>query len=142
MTERRSLPARRPLLTQKVKIAGRRTLYIAVHDVEEPRELFLRVSGPNVTPELIACYDIIARLTSLALQNNSTIAGVGQLLLGTKFEPGGPVTGHSRMKFCTSPADAIARHLLIEHGGRNDLAHAEKKDGREATVRAVTEMID
>jgi len=111
-------------------------------DVAEPRELFLRVSGPDVTPELIACYDIIARLTSLALQHGATIAEVGQLLLGTKFEPGGPLSGHSRMKFCTSPTDAIARHLLIEHGGRDDLAHAEKDGSRDATMQHVREMID
>lgn len=65
---RRSLPARRNHITQKVKIAGKRTLYIAVHDDENPAEIFLRVKGPDCSSELIGLYDVIARLMSLALQ--------------------------------------------------------------------------
>jgi len=65
---RRSLPARRNHITQKVRIADLRTLYIAVHDDTQPAEIFLRVKGPDCSSELIGLYDVIARLMSLALQ--------------------------------------------------------------------------
>jgi hypothetical protein len=65
---RRSLPTRRLHITQKVKIAGQRTLYLSVHDNAHPKEIFLRVKGPDCSSELIGLYDVIARLMSLALQ--------------------------------------------------------------------------
>ena len=66
--QRRSLPARRNHITQKVKIAGQRTLYVAVHDHEQPAEVFLRVKGTDCSSELIGLYDVMARLMSIALQ--------------------------------------------------------------------------
>ena len=65
---RRALPSRRNHITQKVRIADQRTLYISVHDNEHPAEIFLRVKGPDCSSELIGLYDVIARLTSLNLQ--------------------------------------------------------------------------
>jgi hypothetical protein len=64
----RPLPARRDHITQKVKIAGQRTLYISVHDDAPPPEVFLRLKGADCSSELIGLYDIIARLMSVALQ--------------------------------------------------------------------------
>ncbi len=49
---RRSLPARRNHITQKIKIAGQRTLYITVHDDEHPAEIFLRLKGSDCSSEL------------------------------------------------------------------------------------------
>ena len=61
---------------------------------------------------------------NLAFGNVKAIrAKVGDLLAGVKFEPGGPVSGHDRIKHCTSLPDLIGRHLLIEYCGRDDLAH-------------------
>jgi hypothetical protein len=68
MTDRLTLPNRRPHITQKVKIAGRRTLYISVHDDDHPAEIFIRLKGPDCSSELIGLYDVIARLMSVALQ--------------------------------------------------------------------------
>ena len=68
MSPRLALPARRNHITQKVKIAGQRTLYISVHDNEQPAEIFLRLKGSDCSSELIALYDVVARLMSLALQ--------------------------------------------------------------------------
>ena len=62
------LPARRHHVTQKVKIAGQRTLYISVHDHEQSAEIFLRLKGSDCSSELIGLYDVMARLVSLALQ--------------------------------------------------------------------------
>ena len=43
------LPAHRHHITQKVKIAGQRTLYLSMHDDEYPTEIFLRQNvGPLI----------------------------------------------------------------------------------------------
>jgi hypothetical protein len=65
---RRSLPARRNYITQKVKVAGQRTLYLSIHDDEQPAEIFPPVKGADCVSELIGLYDGFARLMSLALQ--------------------------------------------------------------------------
>lgn len=65
---RRSPPTRRHHITQKVRIAGQRTLYLSVHDDAHPAEVFLRLKGTDCSSELIGVYDVIARLMSLALQ--------------------------------------------------------------------------
>ncbi len=124
MSERRILPNRRNHVTQKVKVGGQRTLYISVHEDAQPAELFLRIKGEGCTSEVIALYDVIARLSSLALQYGAPLDKVADMLHSTKFAPCGPVTGHARIKHCSSLPDLIGRHLLIEYCGREDLAHA------------------
>ena len=123
MSMRLALPARRHHITQKVKIAGQRTLYISVHDDEHSAESFLRLKGSDCSCELIGLYDVIARLMSLALQYGAPLEKVGNLLTGVKFEPCGPVSGHDRLKHCTSLPDLIGRHLLVKYCGRSELAH-------------------
>ena len=120
---RRSLPARRIHIAQKVKIAGQRTLYLSVHDDAQPAEVFLRVKGPDCSSELIGLYDVMARLMSLALQYGAPLEKVGELLAGAKFAPCGPVAGHDRIRYCTSLPDLIGRHLLVEYCGRHELGH-------------------
>ena len=122
--ERRQLPARRSTTTQKVSIAGQRTVYLSVHDDPTPMEFFLRVKGRGCTSEVVSLYDSLARLASLALQYGVPLEEVAEMLHATKFAPAGPVTGHARIKFCESPTDYIGRHLLIEYCGREDLVHA------------------
>lgn len=124
MSHRLTLPARRSHITQKVRIAGRRTLYLSVHDDEHPKEIFLRLKGHDCSPELIGLYDVIARLLSVALQHGASLEQLGNLLAGAKFTPCGPVFGHDRLKHCSSLPDLIGRHLLVECCGRDDLAHA------------------
>jgi hypothetical protein len=68
MITRLALPARRHHITQKVKVAGQRTLYLSVHDDAQPAEVFLRLKGADCSSELIGLYDVMARLMSLALQ--------------------------------------------------------------------------
>jgi hypothetical protein len=118
-----ALPNRRNHITQKVKIAGQRTLYLSVHDDARPAEIFLRVKGPDCSSELIGLYDVVARLMSLALQYGAPLEKVGDLLAGAKFAPCGPVSGHDRLKHCTSLPDLIGRHLLVEYCGRHESSH-------------------
>ena len=123
MSQRLALPNRRNHITQKVRIAGQRTLYISVHADAHPAEVYLRLKGSDCSSELIGLYDVIARLMSLALQYGAPLEKVGDLLAGAKFAPCGPVSGHDRIKACTSLPDLIGRHLLVEYCGREDLAH-------------------
>lgn len=74
----------------------------------------------------IGFYDFIARLMSLALQYGAPVEKVGDLLTGIKFEPCGPVSGHDRIKYCSSLPDLIGRHLLVEFCGREELAHEKQ----------------
>ncbi len=129
MSTRLALPARRNQITQKVRIASQCTLYISVHDDDQPAETFLRVKGPDCSSELTGLYDVVARLSSLALQYGAPLEKVGDLLASAKFEPCSPVVGHVRLKHCTSIPDLIGRHLLIEYCGRDDLAHVSVSEG-------------
>jgi hypothetical protein len=129
---RRALPARRHHITQKVRIAGQRTLYLSVHDDAHPAEVFLRVKGPDCSSELIGLYDVIARLMSIALQYGAPLEKVGDLLAGAQFAPCGPVSGHDHLKSCTSLPDLIGRHLLVEYCGRHEL-------GQRTSTRSSTE---
>jgi ribonucleoside-diphosphate reductase alpha chain len=132
---RRLLPDRRNHITQKVKIAGQRTLYLSVHDDEQPAEVFLRLKGPDCSSELIGLYDVIARLMSLALQHGAPLEKVGDLLADAKFAPCGLVSGHDRIKHCSSLPDLIGRHLFVEYCGRHELAHASLSTNAEETPR-------
>jgi len=123
MSTRLALPNRRNHITQKVRIAGQRTLYLSVQDDEHPAEIFLRLKGSDCSSELIGLYDVIARLMSLALQYGAPLEKVGDLLAGAKFVPCGPVSGHDRIKYCTSLPDLIGRHLSLEYCGRHELGH-------------------
>src|ERR1700704_4988320 len=126
MSTRRALPSRRNHLTQKVKVAGQRTLYLSVHDDQHPAEVFLRVKGPDCSSELIGLYDVMARLISVALQYGAPLEQIGDLLAGAQFAPCGPVSGHDHLKSCTSLPDLIGRHLLVEYCGREELAHVSE----------------
>lgn len=122
MSERRELPSRHEHVTQKVRVPAR-TLYITVHRDPNPAELLLRMKGEGCTVEVVALYDVIARLASLALQYRAPLEKVGDMLQGTKFEPAGPVQGDPRIKFTSSPLNYVGRHLGVHFLGRDDLAH-------------------
>jgi hypothetical protein len=115
MNQRVALSSRRNHITQKVRIANQRTLYISVQDDPSPAEIFLRVKGADCTPETIALYDVITRLISIALQYGASLEKVRDLLTDAKFAPCGPVSGHDRLKHCCSLSDLIGRHLLFEN---------------------------
>ena len=54
---------------------------------------------------------------------------IADMLHQTKFEPCGPVEGHSRIKFCTSIPDFIGRHLLVEFCNQKELGHITQATG-------------
>ncbi len=122
---RKTLPSRRNHITQRVKIGGKRTLYLSVDNETEPSEIFIRIRGETGS-EKVACYDVIARLISLAIQEGVALESIAERLLATKMEPAGPVEGDEYVKFCDGSLDFIGRHLLIRYCGRDELAHVKK----------------
>lgn len=112
MSTRTILPSRRESVTHKIRVGHRRTVYLSTHAARPPLELFVRVRGQDCSAETVALYDILARLTSLALQYGCPVQTVGTMLQGVKVEPAGLVTGHPTMHFCSSLPDAIGEHLL------------------------------
>ena len=112
MTTRQILPNRRDSVTHKIRVGNRRTVYLSTHDARPPLELFVRVRGDDVSAETTALYDIVARLVSISLQHGCPVETIGKLLQGVQVEPGGIVTGHPTMHFCSSLPDAIGQHLL------------------------------
>lgn len=122
---RKTLPSRRSHITQRVKIGGKRTLYLSVDNETAPSEIFIRIRGETGS-EKVACYDVIARLISLAIQEGVALESIAERLLATKMEPAGPVEGDEYVKFCDGSLDFIGRHLLIRYCGRDELAHVKK----------------
>lgn len=57
-------PARHHHITQKVCIAGQRTLYLSVHKDPFPAEIVLQVKGTDCTQETIALYRAVAQRVS------------------------------------------------------------------------------
>lgn len=112
MTTRQRLPTRRDSVTQKIRVGPRRTVYLSTDATSPPLELFVRVRGTDVSAELVALYDCLAQLVSLSLQHGAPVETVGTMLRGVHVEPGGIVTGHPSMHFCSSLPDAIGQHLL------------------------------
>ena len=94
MTTRLALPNRRNHITQKLKIAGQRTLYISVLDDDRLAEIFLRLKGPVCSSELIGLYDVVARLMSLALQYGAAYL-LGAWSRCMSHNPGRPTTNPS-----------------------------------------------
>ncbi len=121
-----TLPARRHHIIQKVGIGGR-TLYLSVHDDQAPTEIFLRVKGADCSSDIIALYDVIARLISMALQYSEALEQVGDLLTGAQFAPFGTVSGHDRLKRCSSLPDLIGRHPSVNYCGREELGSKSQR---------------
>lgn len=122
---RKQLPNRRNHITQRVRIGNARTLYLSVDDEQAPNEIFLRIRGETGS-EKTCCYDVIARLISLAIQEGVSMVDIAERLHGTRTEPAGAVDGDERIKFCDGTIDYIGRHLLVRYGGREDLAHVQR----------------
>lgn len=121
----RPLPARRQILRQRVKIAGRHNLYLDVGFYDEGQtevgEVFIVLQKTGA--DLRALMDAVARMVSIGLQHGVPIERYVELLLNTRFDPCGPVEGDARIKFCSSPLDFVGRYLGVYHCNREDLAH-------------------
>jgi len=121
------LPDRRESVTHRVKI-GACKIYLTVgfYDAEKTRvgEIFIALAKTGAERRWMM--DEIARLASKLLQGGAPLEEIGEMWLGTKAELGGPVQGDDRIKNCSSLLDYVARHLLVNYCGREELAHVKK----------------
>ncbi len=122
------LSDRRTCVWQSVKIGGTCRLYINVDRIEEPKEIWMQIKGPNIDSLHISLLDELAISCSSRLQLGEPIEEVFEPMLGTKAGPSGPVKGdhEGRIRFCSSVTDYLARYILVHCGGRDDLAHVKK----------------
>lgn len=130
--EREKPPDRRRSSTTKVTIGLDYTLFIGVGEYPDGRvcEVFLDAplgseevpdhepSGTATERALLNCWAI---QTSVALQHGVPLEKLLDKVLHSRFEPAGLVQGHETIATCLSPLDLVARHLLIEYAGRDDL---------------------
>ena len=89
-----------------------------------PRLAYIRVVwhqvGTKMSSERISLYDVIARLTNLALQYGARLEKVSDLLASAQFAPCSPVSGHDHLKQCSSLLDLIGRHLFLGNGHQKE----------------------
>lgn len=122
-----SLPLsdRRNTIRQKAVINGRRVyLDVGLYEDGRPGEVFIVVEKTG--SEVRWMFDEIARLASKLMQYGCPLEEVAEGWVGTKGKIAGPVTHDERIKNCTSVLDYVGRHLLVNFGGRDDLAHIRK----------------
>mgnify|MGYP001568082521 FL=1 len=122
------LPDRRESVTHRVRI-GTCKIYLTVgfYDTEKTSvgEVFIALEKTGAERRWMM--DEIARLASKLIQRGASLDEVSEMWLGTKAEIGGPVQGDDRIKNCTSVLDYVARHLLVNYCGRDELAHVKKE---------------
>lgn len=119
-----SLSDRRETIRQKAVINGRRVyLDVGLYEDGRPGEVFIVVEKTG--SEVRWMFDEIARLASKLMQYGCPLEEVAEGWVGTKGKIAGPVTHDERIKNCTSVLDYVGRHLLVNFGGRDDLAHVK-----------------
>ena len=122
MSIRLALPAHRNHITKKVIIASPRTLYLSIHDDNQPAEIFLRVIRARLLPGIDRPLRRGCSLDEHRAANRPPLEKVGELLTGAQFPPCGPMSRHDRIKHLSSLPDRIVRNELIKYCDR-DLAH-------------------
>ncbi|USO00669.1 MAG: adenosylcobalamin-dependent ribonucleoside-diphosphate reductase [Alphaproteobacteria bacterium] len=123
--EQEILPTRRCGYTQKVKIAGYTFYHTTGENSEgELKEIFTSGMGSEGAAfrSLMNC---LSKTISIGLQHGVPLEKFIEAFSFTKFEPYGPITGHSRIKYATSIVDYLVRDLGIHYLDMNNLAHSD-----------------
>jgi len=135
-TKRRYLPSRRRGYTQKFRVPGHK-LYLRTGEYDDGTigEIFLTAHKDGAL--LQSVLGALAQAVSIGLQYGVPLSEFIDAYVFTQFEPNGPVSGHEKIKNCTSLLDAIFRDLGIEYGGRTELAHVIPQ-GKEVPTKSIT----
>lgn len=133
-SKREKLPDRRSGYIQKVGIMGQHKLYIHTGQYADGRlgEIFLDMHKEGAA--FRAVMNNFAIAISIGLQYGVPLEEYVDAFTFTRFEPSGPVTGHSRIKNSTSLLDLIFRDLAVNYLGRNDLAHVQLEDDSPSSI--------
>lgn len=133
--EERELPSRRPGgFTQKAKI-GSQSIYLRTGEYENGTlgEIFIDMYKEGAPYRSLL--NAFAVAISIALQHGTPLEKFVDAFTFTRFEPSGPVQGHSYIKNCTSILDYVFRALAIEYHKRSDLAHIKPEFAKEITMK-------
>jgi ribonucleoside-diphosphate reductase alpha chain len=139
LPSRRALPGRREGYTQKARVAGH-TVYVRTGEYNDGTlgEIFLDMHKEGAAYR--ALMNNFAIAISLGLQYGVPLEEYVEAFTFTRFEPNGPVSGHDRLRTCSSILDYIFRELAIGYLGRDDLAHvhAEAPETSQVAVEVPT----
>lgn len=107
--QRTRLPDERPSITHKFSVDGQEGyLTIGMYDDGRPGEMFASVSKQgSMTRGLV---DVIAQITSIALQYGVPLEALASKLKGSRFEPHG-MTTNPKIPIATSIPDYIFRYM-------------------------------
>lgn len=124
IAKRRELPERRSGYTQKATIGGHK-VYLRTGEFADGSlgEIFIDMHKEGAA--FRALMNNFAIAISLGLQYGVPLDRYVDAFTFTKFEPNGPVQGHSNIKMATSLIDYIFRDLAVTYLGRYDLAHVQ-----------------
>jgi ribonucleoside-diphosphate reductase alpha chain len=133
LAKRRRMPDRRGGYTQKANIGGHK-VYIHTGEYGDGSlgEIFIDMHKEGAAfRSLMNCFAIAI---SLGLQYGVPLEEYVDAYTFTRFEPNGPVAGHSHIKMSTSIIDFVFRELAVSYLGRHDLAHVGPEDLEPDTV--------
>lgn len=114
-------PWRRASVVQRIRIADTRTMFVGLSVYEDGRPADVWLDTAKEGSELRGYMRALALSISVGFQYGVPADAYVKALLGLRFEPMGPVTGHRHIKECLSPVDAVARELGVTFCGREDL---------------------
>ena len=126
--ERRRPPGRRAGYGQKFRIGGHK-IYLHTGQYEDGSLAEVFLTGHKEGAAFRSILAALAQAVSIALQYGAPLEEFVELFTHFRFEPNGPVSGHARIKNCTSFLDAVFRDLAVNYLGRDDLAHVTPPNG-------------
>jgi ribonucleoside-diphosphate reductase alpha chain len=124
LAKRRRLPDRRRGYTQKAIVGGHK-VFLRTGEYEDGSlgEIFVDMHKEGAA--FRSLMNSFAIAVSIGLQHGVPLEKFVDQFTFSRFEPSGPVQGHSRIKMSTSIIDYMFRELAITYLGRNELAHVD-----------------
>lgn len=120
--EKRDIPNRGDSFRTEVKIGGTPFL-INVGEYEDGTPGEVVINSYKAGSSLGALLKLVGVTLSKSLKSGSDLEYLVEGYLGEEMEPKGLVSGHPYIKTANSPADFLAKMLLLEYKGRSDLAN-------------------
>jgi ribonucleoside-diphosphate reductase alpha chain len=124
IAKRSRMPERRSGYTQKAIVGGHKVyLRTGEYNGGQLGEIFIDMHKEGAAFRSLMNNFAIA--VSLGLQHGVPLEEFVDAFTFTRFEPNGPVVGHSHIKMATSILDYIFRELAVSYLGRYELAHVQ-----------------
>jgi ribonucleoside-diphosphate reductase alpha chain len=131
IAKRRRMPDRRSGYTQKAVVGGHKVyLHTGEYADDSLGEIFIDMHKEGAAFRSLMNNFAIA--VSLGLQHGVPLEEYVDAFTFTRFEPNGPVVGHSNIKMATSILDYIFRELAVNYLGRYDLAQVQPSQSVDA----------